>query len=111
MIVESVHIEFIKNKFISDLNVQEPNIKVMTPNSMLSEKCKNLEVRGSDEPRRNQRVRREKHIDTYFISTDLIVFLVEGNRNTVLKRTHMILNMEDNPKTFHQAMSSRDVVF
>jgi hypothetical protein len=40
MIVESVHVEFIKNKFISDLNVQEPNIKVMTPNSMLSEKTR-----------------------------------------------------------------------
>jgi hypothetical protein len=38
VIIKSVHVEFIKNKFISDLNVQEPNIKVMTPNSMLSEK-------------------------------------------------------------------------
>jgi hypothetical protein len=36
---------------------------------------------------------------------------MKGDRNTVLKRTHMILNMKDNPKTFHQAMSSRDVVF
>jgi VanZ family protein len=74
VIVKSIHVEFIKNKFISDSNVQEPTLKVMTPNSMLSEKCKNLEVRGSNEPRRNQRVRKEKHIDTYFISTDLIVF-------------------------------------
>ena len=63
--------------------MQEPTLKVMTPNSMLSEKCKNLEVRGSNKPRRNQRVRKEKHIDTYFISTDLIVFLVEGDRNTI----------------------------
>ena len=56
-------------------------------------------------------LKRKKQIDIDFISTDSIVFLVEGNRNTVLKRTHMILNMEDNPKTFHQAMSSKDVVF
>jgi hypothetical protein len=83
VIVKSIHVEFIKNKFISDSNVQEPTLKVMTPNSMLSEKCKNLEVRGSNKPRRNQRVRKEKHIDTYFISTDLIVFLVEGDRNTI----------------------------
>jgi len=83
VIVKSIHVEFIENKFISDSNVQEPTLKVMTPNSMLSEKCKNLEVRGSNKPRRNQRVRKEKHIDTYFISTDLIVFLVEGDRNTI----------------------------
>jgi hypothetical protein len=72
---------------------------------------KNLEVIGSSEPRRSQRVRKEKHIDTDFISTDSIVFLVEGDRNTILKKTPMILNIEDDPKTFGQAMSSRDVAF
>jgi len=111
VIIESIHVEFIKNKFISDSNVQEPNLKVMTPSSTLSEKHKKLEVIGSSEPRRSQRVRKEKHIDTNFIFTDSIVFLVECDRNTVLKRTPMILNMEDDPKTFSQAMSSRDVAF
>jgi hypothetical protein len=111
VIIESIHVEFIKNKFISDSNVQEPNLKVMTPSSTLSEKHKKLEVIGSSEPRRSQRVRKEKYIDTNFIFTDSIVFLVECDRNTVLKRTPMILNMEDDPKTFSQAMSSRDVAF
>jgi len=50
-------------------------------------------------------------MDIDFISTDLIVFLVECDRNTILKRTPMILNMEDDLKTFCQAMSSRDVAF
>jgi hypothetical protein len=36
---------------------------------------------------------------------------VEGDRNTILKKTPMILNIEDDPKTFGQAMSSRDVAF
>ena len=111
VIIESIHVEFIKNKFISDSNVQEPNLKVMTPSSTLSEKHKKLEVIGSSEPRRSQTVRKEKYIDTNFIFTDSIVFLVECDRNTVLKRTPMILNMEDDPKTFSQAMSSRDVAF
>jgi hypothetical protein len=111
VIIESIHVEFIKNKFISDSNVQEPNLKVMTHSSTLSEKHKKLEVIGSSEPRRSQRVRKEKYIDTNFIFTDSIVFLVECDRNTVLKRTPMILNMEDDPKTFSQAMSSRDVAF
>jgi hypothetical protein len=100
VIVESIYIEFIKNKFKSDSNVQEPNLKVMPPSSMLSEKHKKLEVIGSSEPKRSQRVRKEKHIDTDFISTDSIVFLVECDRNIVLKRTHVILNIEDDPKTF-----------
>jgi len=111
VIVESIHVEFIKNKFISDSNMQEPNLKVMTPSSMLSEKHKKLEVIGSSEPRRSQRVRKKNHIDTNFISTDSIVFLVEDDRNTILKRTPMILNMKDDPKTFRQAMSSRNVAF
>jgi hypothetical protein len=53
VIVESIHVEFIKNKFISDSNVQEPNLKVMTPSSMLSEKHKKLEVIGSNEPKKS----------------------------------------------------------
>jgi hypothetical protein len=91
--------------------VQEPNLKAMTPSSMLNEKCKKLEIIGSSEPKRIQRVRKEKHIDTDFISTDSIVILVEGDRNTVLKITPMIRNMEDDPKTLSQAMSSKDAVF
>jgi hypothetical protein len=51
VIVEYGHVEFIKNKFISDLNVQGLNLKVMTYTSMLSEKHKKLEVIGSSEPR------------------------------------------------------------
>jgi hypothetical protein len=100
VIVESIHVEFIEYKFISDSNVQEPNLKVMTPSSTLSEKHKNLEVIGSSEPIRSQRVRKEKHIDTNFISTDSIVFLMEGDRNIILKKTPIILNIKDNPKIF-----------
>jgi hypothetical protein len=36
---------------------------------------------------------------------------VEGDRNTILKKTSVILNIEDEPKIFGQAMSSRDVAF
>ena len=111
MIVESIHVEFIEYKFISDSNVQEPNLKEMIPSSTLSEKRKNLEVIGSSEPKRSQRVRKEKHIDIDFISTDSIVFLVKSDRYTILKKTPMILNIEDDPKTFGQAMSFRDVTF
>jgi hypothetical protein len=53
VIVESVHVEFIKYKFISDSNMQEIDLKVMTPSSTPSEKCKNLEVIGLSESKRS----------------------------------------------------------
>jgi hypothetical protein len=61
VIIESIHVEFIKNKFISDSNVQEPDLKVMTLSSTISEKYKNPEVIGLNEPKKSQRVRKEKH--------------------------------------------------
>jgi hypothetical protein len=36
---------------------------------------------------------------------------VEGDKNIVLKRTPMILNVEDDLKTFSEAISIRNVVF
>jgi len=42
----------------------------MTSISTLREKHKNLEVIGSSKPWRSQRVRKEKHLDTDFISID-----------------------------------------
>lgn len=44
------------------------------------------------------------------ISMDSIVFLVEGDRKTILKRTLMILNMEDDLKTLCESISLSDVV-
>ena len=90
--------------------MQEIHLKVMTPSLTPSENFKNLEVIGSSEPKKI-RVRMEKHIDTYFISTDSVVFLVEGDKNSILKVTPMILNVKDDPKTFRKAMSSKDVAF
>ena len=83
----------------------------MTYISTLREKHKHLEEIGSSEPWRSQRVRKKKYIDTDFIFTDSIVFLVECDKNIVLKRTPMILNMEDDLKTFCEAISFRDVFF
>ena len=103
VIVEFVYVEFIFNKFISDSKVQEPNLTTMTPSSTLSKKYKNPKVIGSSEPRRSQNIRYKKHLDTYFISTYSIAFLVERGRNTILKRTPKTLNVKDYPRTFCEA--------
>ena len=84
---------------------------MITLSSTLSEKYKKPKVIGSSEPRRSQRVRNEKYLDTYFISIHSIVILVEGDRNIVLKRTPIILNMKYNLKTFYEAMSLGMLLF
>lgn len=46
-----------------------------------------------------------------FISSQALLFLVEGNRNNILIKEPLFLNVEEDPKTFSEAMSSRDVSF
>ena len=61
---------------------------MITPSSTLSEKHKKKpKVIGSSEPKRSQRDRKEKHLETNFIFIDSIIFLVKSDRNTILKQT------------------------
>ena len=63
------------------------------------------------EPRRSQRTRKEKYLDSDFISPDQITFLVEGNRDRILRKMKILLNIEDEPKTLSEALASRDSAF
>ena len=65
----------------------------------------------TNEPRRSTRMRKEKSLSSDFISPDSIVFLVEGDREKVLEKTHIDLDMDNDPKTFSEAMTSRDAAF
>ncbi|XP_024022076.1 TMV resistance protein N, partial [Morus notabilis] len=40
-----------------------------------------------------------------------LTFLVEGDRNGVLNKIPLLLNVEEDPKTFNEAMTSRDASF
>ncbi|KAJ9129756.1 hypothetical protein P3X46_035250, partial [Hevea brasiliensis] len=66
---------------------------------------------SSNKIRRSQRIRKEKNLHPDFISSQAIVFLVEGNRSVVLNKIPILLNVEDDPKTFQEAMTTRDVAF
>jgi hypothetical protein len=48
---------------------------------------KKPKVIGSSEPKRSQRDRKEKHLETNYIFIDSIIFLVKSDRNTILKQT------------------------
>ena len=82
VIIESIHVEFIENRFIND-NVDEMteiNGKRIDANKLsLSEIIKTKE-RSDDmqiEPRKSQRIRKEKYLGSDFISSQSTVFLVE----------------------------------
>ena len=50
-------------------------------------------------------------MDSDFISSQAIVFLVEGDRKNVTNKISIVLSIEDDPKSFSEAMTSRDVAF
>jgi hypothetical protein len=113
VIVESKDVEFIENKFYNDSKTvldptQTPEID-LSPNLSQENKRKNPET--LTEPRRSQRARKEKNLDPDFVSSQAIVFLLEGNREIVLNKIPILLSIEEDPKTYKEAMASRDVAF
>ncbi|KAK3020145.1 hypothetical protein RJ639_003253 [Escallonia herrerae] len=65
----------------------------------------------AEEPRRSQRHKKGKDLSKDFISPDSIVFLVEGSREIVLNLTPIILNVDSDPMTYTEAVTSRDAAF
>uniref|UniRef100_A0A2N9EZP4 CCHC-type domain-containing protein n=1 Tax=Fagus sylvatica TaxID=28930 RepID=A0A2N9EZP4_FAGSY len=72
---------------------------------------KRIEPSSSSEQRRSQRVRKEKDFGPDFISYQVNVYLVEGNREKVLSKLPFVGNVEEDPSTYNEAMASRDAAF
>ncbi|KAK3033411.1 hypothetical protein RJ639_032384 [Escallonia herrerae] len=112
VIVESRDVELIKDKFNSDSDFSAPTISLeIDLNLGSSRENESVVPNNTTEPRRSQRARKEKILDPDFIDSQAIAFLVEGDRENILKEIPMLLNMEDDPKTYSEAMASRDVAF
>ncbi|KAH9794216.1 Receptor-like serine/threonine-protein kinase [Citrus sinensis] len=114
VIVESRDVEFIENKFQLDSNIELESIIdqpcVNTPVTYTNNN-KRKESMTSFELRRSQREKKEKSLAPDFISSQALLFLVEGDRKNVLNKVPLLLNIEKYPKTFSEAMSSRDASF
>jgi len=55
---------------------------------------------------------KEKSLGKEFISSQALVFLVEGDRISVAHKIPIVLHVEqEDPKTFSKAMASRDASF
>uniref|UniRef100_A0A2N9GWL4 Uncharacterized protein n=1 Tax=Fagus sylvatica TaxID=28930 RepID=A0A2N9GWL4_FAGSY len=111
-IVESRDVEFIENKFLNDSQIEPKQTQEFDSlvNDSLS-RNKRIEPSSPSEQRRSQRVRKEKDFGPNFISYQVNVYLVEGNREKVLSKLPFVGNMEEDPNTFSEAMASRDAAF
>lgn len=81
VIIETTNKEFFENKFISNSISDKLEESSNTRNIVdLSPSTKRKYLDLSSEPQKSQRPRKQKHLYSYFISSQAIVFLVEGNR-------------------------------
>uniref|UniRef100_A0A2N9GJP7 Uncharacterized protein n=1 Tax=Fagus sylvatica TaxID=28930 RepID=A0A2N9GJP7_FAGSY len=111
-IVESRDVEFIENKFINDsqIELKQTQESDSLVNDFLS-RNKRIEPSSLSEQRRSQRVRKEKDFGPDFISYQVNVYLVKGNREKVLSKLPFVENVEEDPNTYSEAMVSKDVIF
>ena len=72
---------------------------------------KRIEPSSPSEQKRSQRVRKEKDFGSDFISYQVNVYLVEGNREKVFSKLPFVGNVEEDPNTYNEAMASRDAAF
>ena len=113
-IVESRDVEFIENKFLNDSQISLEPKQTQETDSLVNDSLsgnKRIEPSSPSEQRMSQRVRKEKDFDPDFISYQVNVYLVEGNREKVLSKLPFVGNMEEDPNIYSEAMASRDVAF
>nr|GEW64878.1 hypothetical protein [Tanacetum cinerariifolium] len=115
VIVESRDVDFFENKFrydstsTNEIVTQIPQ-DISGPNSNSNNKRNMAE--SSSAPRRSERARKERNLDPDFIDSQAIIFLVEGdNENNVINKIPVLLNVEDAPKTYKEAITSRNSTF
>ena len=122
VVIESREVEFFENKLYGDNSqsstplgeniLYENNSQASTSKRGSQEENTTKVVEQPIEPRRGQRVRKEKSLNNDEIDSQLISFYaVEGTREEVIRKIPLILLIEDDPKTFLEAMQSRDSAF
>ncbi|RVW59251.1 Retrovirus-related Pol polyprotein from transposon TNT 1-94 [Vitis vinifera] len=106
VIIESREVEFFEN-LLSDSNSQVP---ISIGESL--EETPSKVVEQPIVPRKSQRARKEKVLGSDEIDSQRISFyLVEGNREDIIRKIPIVLQIEEDPKTYKEVMASRDVAF
>ena len=113
-VVESRDVEFIEDKFsknsIDALILTQTHQGDSNPNTTLSG-TKKIKSGLPSEQRKSQRIRKVKDFGSDFISYQPQLYLIEGNRQVVLNKIPIVFNTNDDPKTFEEAMASRNSTF
>ncbi|GJW43654.1 zinc finger, CCHC-type containing protein [Tanacetum coccineum] len=115
VIVESRDVDLFENKFCHDststneiVNQIPQDISSLDFNSNNKRKM----PESSSAPRRSERARKKRNLNPDFIDSQAIIFLVEGdNENNVINKIPVLLNVEDAPKTYKEAITSRNSAF
>lgn len=81
VIVESKDVEFIEDKFYNDSKTVSnlTQVQEIDLNPSSSQENKRKIPEALIEPRRSQKARKEKNLDPDFVSSQAIIFLLEGN--------------------------------
>ncbi|KAL6339480.1 hypothetical protein AAG906_033019 [Vitis piasezkii] len=99
-------VEFFEN-LLSDSNSQVP-----TSVGESLEETPSKVVEQPIVPWKSQRARKEKVLGSDEIDSQRISFyLVEGNREDIIRKIPIVLQIKEDPKTYKKAMASRDVAF
>ncbi|KAJ9545520.1 hypothetical protein OSB04_025227 [Centaurea solstitialis] len=93
-------VDFLEDKFSEDAENSDRTLAPSLPGTSHNSSKTSQKV---DEPRRSTRVRKEKNLGDDFLS-----YLVEGTRKKVTREVIFSINIDDDPKTYEEAMSSRD---
>jgi hypothetical protein len=109
--VESRDVEFIENKFQTNFNsiserINNFKIEIKSTNNAgfnPNYRNKRTQIDHFIELRRSQRARKENNLYPNYISSQSIVFLVEGNKVDVLNKILILLIVEDDFKTYKEA--------
>ena len=112
MITESRDIEFFEDRFSKDVENSNTPANSESVTRSIVEVAEPSAPEQSSGPRRSTRVRIEKHLDKDFISSQSLLFLVEGNQNNeMVNEIPYMFSLETDPKSFNEAMASRDAAF
>ncbi|GJT53730.1 retrovirus-related pol polyprotein from transposon TNT 1-94, partial [Tanacetum coccineum] len=98
VIIESRDVDFFEDKFSNDVENSHAELVPTPCGSSHGETSTEI-----NEPRQSIRARKEKDFGSDFFS-----YLVEGTQKKVTRKVIFTINIDDDPKTFSEAMSSHD---
>src|SRR3954463_9099001 len=112
IITESRDVVFFEDRFLKDVENSDTPANSESATRSIVEVGEPSAPEQPSGPRRSTRVRIEKHLDKDFISSQSLLFLVEGDQNNeMVNEILYMFSLETDPKSFNEAMASRDAAF